>query len=349
MKTAATGSAPSCATVCAGHACTRRPALAWVAGLAVAPLLAGAQTRATLPRIGILSFDGAPSSTNPDPNQGFALGLRELGYVEGQNIVVERRYADGRPERLAALAAELVQLQVAVILAGGPAPREAARQATSTIPIVTISGVDPVREGWARSLARPGGNVTGLTVTFAELNGKLLELLKQAFPGVVRVALLLDPGAIRDVKAFVQAIEADARPLGLQIQVLEVRGAGDVDAAFSQARQHRVQAVYAITTNTIVTHRTRIAASATGDRLLSISSFPWMTQAGFLMSYGADLDDLGWRAATFVHKILQGAQPGDLPIERPAKLQLIVNLRTAAALGITIPSSLLLRADEVIR
>jgi len=349
VKTPAIRSALSCATAFAGHARTRRPALALIVGLAVAPLLAGAQTRASVPRIGILSFDGAPSSTDPGPaDQGFALGLRELGYVEGQNIVVEQRYADGRPERLAELAAELVQLKVAVILAGGPAPREAARKATSTIPIVTISGTDPVKEGWARSLARPGGNVTGLTVSFDELNAKRLELLKQAFPGVVRVALLLDPVEIGDAKAFVQAMEASARPLGLQIQVLEVRGAGDVDAAFSLARQHRAQALYVVTTNTTVTHRARIAALATGDRLLSISSFPQMAQAGFLMTYGADIEDLARRAITLMDKILKGARPGDLPIEQPAKFQLIVNLKTAKALGITIPQSLLLRADEVI-
>jgi putative tryptophan/tyrosine transport system substrate-binding protein len=307
-----------------------------------------AQVRATLPRIGILSFDRAPSATNPDPAQGFERGLRELGYVEGQNIVIERRYADGRPERLAPLAAELVQLKVDVILAGGPGPREAARQATSAIPIVTISGVDPVKEGWARSLARPGGNLTGLTVTFEELDGKRLELLKQAFPAVVRVAVLLDPVAIGDVRAFMQAMEASARPLGLQLPVLEVRDASELDTAFSLARQLRAQALYPISTNTIVTLRTRIAALSTRDKLLSIGSFPWMAQAGFLMTYGADPDDLGRRAITMMDKILKGARPGDLPIEQPTKFQLIVNLKTAKALGITIPPSLLLRADEVI-
>jgi len=202
-----------------------------------------AQVRATLPRTGILSFDSAPSGTNPSPAQGFTRGLRELGYVAGQNIVIEWRYADGRPERLAPLAAELVQLKVDVILAGGPDTREAARQATSTIPIVTISGVDPVKEGWARSLARPGGNVTGVTVTFEELDGKRLELLKQAFPAVVRVEVLLDPAAIGDVKAFMQPMEVSARRLGLQLQVLEMRDASELDAAFGLARQHRAQAL----------------------------------------------------------------------------------------------------------
>ena len=301
-----------------------------------------------MPRIGILSFDGAPSGRNPDPSRGFLIGLREHGYVEGQNILIERRYADGRADRLAVLAAELVQLKVDVILAGGPDPREAARQATSTIPIITTSGANPVREGWARSLARPGGNVTGLTVTFDELDGKRLELLKQAFPHVVRVAVLLDPVAIGDVKAFMQAMESSARPLGLQLQVMEVRGPDDIEAAFTLARKHRVQAVYAIPTNTLVTHRSRVAALAAEDKLLSISAFAWMAQAGFLMTYGADLDDLGRRAISIMDKILKGARPGDLPIEQPTKFQLIVNVKTARGLGITIPQSLLHRADEVI-
>ena len=323
-------------------------ALVMVVGLAIAPLFAGAQALASMPRIGILSFDGAPSGRNPDPSRGLLIGLREHGYVEGQNILIERRYADGRADRLAVLAAELVQMKVDVILAGGPDPREAARQATRTIPIVTTSGANPVREGWARSLARPGGNVTGLTVTFDELDGKRLELLKQAFPHVVRVAVLLDPVAIGDVKAFMQAMEPSARTLGLQLQVMEVRGPDDIEAAFTLAHKHRVQAVYAIPTNTLVTHRARVAARAAEDKLLSISGFAWMAQAGFLMTYGADLDDLGRRAISIMDKILKGARPGDLPIEQPTKFQLIVNAKTAMGLGITIPQSLLHRADEVI-
>ena len=323
-------------------------ALVMVLVLALAPLPADAQARANVPRIGILSFDGAPSGRNPDPSRGFLIGLREHGYVEGENVLIERRYADGRADRLALLAAELVQLKVDVILAGGPGPREAARQATSTIPIVTTSGADPVREGWARSLARPGGNVTGLTVTFDELDGKQLELLKQAFPHVVRVAVLFDPVAIGDAKRLTQAIETSARTLGLQLQFVEVRGPNDIEVAFTLARRNLAQAVYAIPTNTLVTHRARLASLAGEDKLLSISSFPWMAQAGFLMTYGADLDDLGRRAISMMDKILKGARPGDLPIEQPTKFKLIVNVKTARGLGLTIPQSLLLRADEVI-
>jgi putative ABC transport system substrate-binding protein len=318
-------------------------AIALLLALVMTPRLAGAQTRA--PRIGILAMGTAPTGANPDPIEGFGHALREFGYVEGQNILLERRYAEGRPDRLAALAAELVQLKVDVILAGGPAPLEAARKATATVPIVAVGGSDPIRGGWATSLARPGGNVTGLTVSFPELGPKQLELLKQALPGIVRVAVMSDiqPGADSMVE-----LQAGARRLGLQLQVLQINGQGDIDAAFLLARQHRAEAIYAIATNVVVSHRERLAKLAMNDRLSSISEFPLMAQAGFLLSYGADLDDLVRRSAVYVDKILKGARPGDLAIERPAKFQLIVNLRTAKALGIKLPQSLLLRADEVI-
>ena len=188
--------------------------LAFGAALTCNPALLRAQARAGVPRIGVLLFGTAPSGTDPDPDKGVRQGLRDLGYVEGQNILIERRYADGRPDRLAALVAELVQLKVDVIFAGGPAPREAASKATSTIPIVTVSGSDPVSEGWARSLAHPGGNVTGLTVTFPELGPKRLELLKQAFPGIVRVAVLIAPTELLDAKEVMQNMEADAPGAG---------------------------------------------------------------------------------------------------------------------------------------
>jgi putative ABC transport system substrate-binding protein len=348
-----TGSfAGACRRWLAGRPTQAWPALALALGLAAAPLPADAQARTGLPRIGILSFDAAPSGTGADLSQGWRRGLAEHGYVEGQNILVEWRYAAGRPERLAPLTAELVQLKVDVILALGPGPREAARRATRSIPIVTTSGADPVAEGWAQTLARPGGNVTGFTVTFGELTGKRLELLKQAFPDIVRVAVLLDPseaGGARGAAAVMQDMQVQTQPLGLQIQLIEVRGTNDFDAAFRLARQSHAQVLYAVATNTVVTHRARLAELALSDKLLSISEFPLMAQAGFLMTYGADLDDLARRALTLMDKILKGARPGDLPIERPTKLQLIVNLKTAAVLGITIPPSLLLRAYEVIR
>jgi putative ABC transport system substrate-binding protein len=317
-------------------------------GLALVPRFAGAQPRANMPRIGTLWFGGAPSGATPVIARGFAKGFRELGYVEGQNILIERRYADGQADRLPALAAELVQLKVDLILAGGPGPLGAARQATTTIPIVAVGGSDPVREGWAQSLAHPGGNVTGLTVTFPELASKYLELLKQALPRVVRVAVLMAPADLPDARAVRVELESGARQLGLELQVLLVKGPGDIDAAFQAARQHHAQAIYGVATNVVVTNREQIAALCARDRLPSISEFPLLARAGFLMTYGADLDDLGRRSVVYVDKILKGARPGDLAIERPTKFQLIVNLKTARAIGIQLPQSLLLRADEVI-
>ena len=215
----------------------RRAGLALMLLLGAALLPAAAQASKGPPRIGILSYFAMPTAASPDPAEaGVRQGLRELGYVEGQNIFIERRYADGRPDRLAAMAEELVRLQVDVILAGGQPPREAARKATHTIPIVTLSGSDPVREGWAQSLARPGGNVTGLTFTFPEIGAKRLELLKEASPGLSRVAMLVDPIELVDAKDVVRETEAGARRLGLQLQVLETHGQGDLDAAFELAR-----------------------------------------------------------------------------------------------------------------
>lgn len=307
---------------------------------------AGAQTHARMPRIGVLSLFPAPSGTSPDPGlAGFRQGLQELGYVERENILIELRFADGQPDRLAAQAAQLVQMNVDVLVAFAQAAREAARKATSTVPIVTVSGSDPVREGWAKTFSRPGGNITGLTVVYPELVPKCLEFLKEAFPGVVRVAMLIDPAEVVDAREVVQETEAGARRLGLQLQVIEVRGPNDFDTAFGLARQRNAQALFAVAA---VAHRARLAALALKDNLLSISEFPLMAQAGFLMSYGADIGDLSRRSVAQVDKILKGARPGDMPIERPTKFQLSINLKTARALGITVPRSILLRADEVV-
>ena len=308
-----------------------------------AAMLRAQPTSAAMPRIGVLSFGTAPSGASPDPSAGFRQGLRELGYAEGRNLVLEYRYADGRSDRLATLAAELVLLKVDVILAGGPATLQAARKATSSIPIVALGGSDPVGEGWAQSLARPGGNVTGLTVTFPELGPKRLEILGQAVPGLARVAVLLAPAELEG-----SGLEAGARALGLQVQLLEVSGPDDFEAAFKRATQGRAQGLYAISTNTIVTYRSRLAELSVSYRLPSVSDFPLLADAGFLMSYGADLDALARRAATYVDKILKGARPGDLPIERPTEFELVINLKTARALGITLPHAVLLRANRLI-
>jgi len=315
-------------------------------GVATTLSNASAQARANAPQVGILSFGPAPAGTDPDPEAGVRQGLREFGYVEGQNIFIQRRYADGNPDRLAAQVADLVRLKVDVILAGGPATLEAARNATSSIPIVTISGSDPVRAGWAESLARPGGNITGLTVTFPDLDLKRLEILKEAFPAITRVAMITE---FRPDQRFKEERDAGARRLGLELQFIEMPRESDIDQAFTVARQGRAQALIAVATNVVVSNRSRLAALAAADRMLSIGEFPLMAQAGFLLTYGADLDDLGRRSIAQIDKILKGARAGELPIERPTKFRLIVNLKTAKALGLKIPQSLLLRADEVIQ
>lgn len=325
----------------------RRAGLALMLLLGAALLPAASRAAKGTPHIGILSYFAMPSQALPDPAEaGVRQGLRELGYVEGQNIFIERRYADGRPERLAAMAEELVRLQVDVILAGGQPPREAARKATQTIPIVTLSGSDPVREGWAQSLARPGGNVTGLTFTFPEIGSKRLELLKEASPALSRVAMLVDPIELVDAQDVIRETEAGARRLGLQLQLLEVHGASDLDAAFEQARRGRAQAVLAFAA---WPHRSRVATLAASNHLLSIGEGSQEVEAGFLLGYGANLDDLVRRSVLLMGKILKGARPGELPIERPAKFDLSINLKTARAIGLTVPQSLLVRADEVVR
>ncbi len=327
----------------------RRFLLSVGAALGCRALSGWAQAPVGKPRVGLMFFGSNPSSAEPESERGYVLGLREWGYVPGQNIVIERRYANGQPERLAAQAAELVQMKVDVILASGPAPREAASRATRAVPIVAVGGSDPVQEGWAVSLAHPGGNQTGLTVTMPELGAKHLELLKSAFPQTQRIAMLFAPNDLLNAHDMVRVLGVDAQRLGLSVQALEIRRPADIDAAFSLARQHKAQACYAIATNLVVTNRSRIAALAIQDRLPSISEFPWMAQAGFLMAYGADLEDLQRRSIGHLDKILKGARAGDLPIERPTKLQLTVNLATARQLGIVVPQSLLLRADEVIQ
>jgi putative ABC transport system substrate-binding protein len=294
----------------------------------------------------MLSFFAAPTAADSDPNEAaFRLALREAGFSEGQNVVIERRFADGHHDRLVAMAADLVRLKVDVILAPGQPSREAARKATATIPIVTLSGSDPVREGWAASLARPGGNVTGTTFTFPELGPKRLELLKEAMPALRRIAVLIDPIEVVDRVDVLRETEAGARRLGLLMQVIEIHGGKDLEAAFARARRGNAQAVVPIA---MWSHRDQVAALAARERLAAIGEGPHEAQAGLLLGYGADLDDLVRRSALQMARILKGARAGDLPIERPTKFRLALNLRTARAIGATLPQSLLLRADEVI-
>ncbi|HEY3194755.1 MAG TPA: ABC transporter substrate-binding protein [Candidatus Dormibacteraeota bacterium] len=319
-------------------------------GLLGAPLAAEAQQAAKIARIGYLAFNLAAG--DPRIREAFLQGLRDLGYVEGRNLLIEYRDAAGKTERFPALAAELVALKVDVIVAGGGTLAAlAAKQATTTLPIVFAAVGNPVAEGLVTSLARPGGNVTGLSLVQQELVGKSLELLKQAVPEVSRVALLLKPDAMPDraKKDRLNAADVAARALGVRLQVVEARGPEDFDRAFSDMTRARAGALAVLATPVFDNERRRLVDLAAKNRLPTVYSYRSYVEAGGLMSYGPDLADSFRRAATYVDKILKGAKPGDLPVEQPTKFELVINLKTAKALGLTIPQSLLERADEVIQ
>src|SRR5213594_1479201 len=296
-------------------------------------------------RIGLLS-QGSPTS-GQHIREAFRQGLREVGYVDGQNIVIEYRYAEGKAERLPDLAAELLRLKVDVIVAGGtPAPL-AAKRATRTIPIVMAAAGDPVGTGLVASLAQPGGNVTGLSNFSAELTGKRLQLLKEVVPGVSRVAVLWN--AANPVAALLmRETEAAARTLGVQVQSLEVRGLDDFENALPAAISGGAGALFVIDDPLVFSSRMRIADFAARNRLPATAFYKEFAKAGGLMAYGPNLTDQFRRAAIYVDKILKGAKPADLPVEQPTKFELVINLKTAKALGLTIPQSVLLRADQVI-
>ena len=322
----------------------RRAALALAGALALG--VHAAEPPARVVTIGLLGLFAPPQAGQRDPLEiGFMQGLRELGYVEGRTLVVERRWADGSSERLAAMAAELARMKLDLIIAAGQPAREAARRATSTIPILTLSGSDPVREGWAQSLARPGGNVTGLTFTLPELGPKRLELLKEAAPTVGRVVVLIDPIEVVDAVDVIRETKEGAGRLGIQLQVVEARGADGLAPAFAAVRRHRSQAVFPIA---MYAHRERVAELATRDRLLTVGESIAEARAGYLLAYGVDVDDIVRRGVAKIDKILRGERASEVPIERPAKFRLSVNQKTARAIGVTVPKSLLQRADEVI-
>jgi putative ABC transport system substrate-binding protein len=312
------------------------------------PGTAGVQPAAKVARIGYLSVNLAASP--PQQHEAFRQGLRDLGYVEGRNVVIEYRDAEGKPERLPALAAELVALKVDVIVAGSTPNALAAKQATRTLPIVFIGSGDPVTDGLVTSLARPGGNVTGLSSLTPERLGKCLELLTQAVPGVSRVAVLWQPGAIgeRTEKDTLKGAEVAARALGVRLQFVEARGPADIDRAFSDMTRARAGALTVWTTAMFVTERRGLVALAAKNRLPAVYTLREFVDAGGLMSYGHSQADLNRRAATYVDKILKGAKPADLPVEQPTKFDLVINLKTAKALGLTIPPALLARADHVV-
>ncbi len=317
-------------------------------GLFATPFAAEAQQAAKVARIGYLSTTLAGS---PLLREAFHQGLRELGYVEGSNVVIENRAAEGKLERFPALAAELVALKVDVIVVGNTLAALAAKQATRTLPIVFANASDPVTEGLVASLARPGGNVTGLSNLAPGLVGKRLELLKQTVPGVSRVAVLWQPGGSGGSmdKDMLTEAEVAGRALGVRLQFVEARGPEDFDRAFSDMTGARAGALTVLPIVMFFQERRRLVDLATKNRLPAVYPHREFVDAGGLMTYGPNLADLFRRAATYVDKILKGTKPADLPVEQPTKFELVVNLKTAKALGLTIPQSVLGRADEVIQ
>jgi putative tryptophan/tyrosine transport system substrate-binding protein len=316
------------------------------ASLLAAPLAADAQQAGMVPRIGWL---GATSpSDRPPLLDAFRQGLRELGWVEGQNIVIDYRYAEGRVDRLPDLAADLVRLKVDLIASLGTQGVTAAKNATETIPIVMIAVRDPVDTGLIASLARPGGNVTGVSgYAGLETVAKQLALLNETVPEIRRVAILSNPGNAYHQLA-IRELNVAARSSGVQLQLLEARGPNDFDGAFAAMAKERVGALLVVSDVIFNNHRTRLADLAARSRLPAAYGVRESVEAGGLMSYGPSFLDLFRRSATFVDKILKGAKPADLPVEQPVKFELVINLRTAKALGLEVPLHLQQRADEVI-
>jgi putative ABC transport system substrate-binding protein len=311
--------------------------------LTLAPLAAEAQGSGRTPRIGLL-FTGSPPLRSVE---AFRAGLRDLGYVEGRSIILEYRLApEGRTDQLPDLAADLVRVGIDVIVAQATAHALAARRATSSIPIVFGAVSDPLGSGLVASLARPGANLTGLSLQAPDVARKLMELLKEALPNASRVAALGDPSGSVHSRS---EVEAAAKLLRIDLQLLDVREPRDLDSAFQAAKLARVEAVITIPSAFFATHRVRVADLALKSRLPAVSIETGFAEAGGLMSYGPNIPDSHRRAATYVDKIIKGAKPADLPVEQPTKFELVINMKTAKALGLTIPQSILLRADQVIQ
>ena len=315
------------------------------AGLLVVPLAAEAQQAQRVPKIGVLTMSVASSMA---AFEGFRQGLRDHGYVEGQNIVLELRFAQGRPERLAAMATELVQMKVDIIVTESTLAAQAAKHASETIPIVMAVTGDPVGAGLVASLARPGGSVTGLSVLAHELSGKRLQLLKEVTPKATRVAVIWN-AAYPSAAGYLAETRAAARSMGLELQSFEVRSPSDLDVAFEAVAAARPNALITLPDGMLLANRARIVELTTKSRLPALFPDREFAEAGGLLAYGPSLAANFRGAATYVDKILKGAAPGDLPIEQPSRFELVINLKTAKALGLTIPQSLLLRADEVIQ
>jgi len=330
----------------------RREFIAGIAAaLFTAPDAAEAQPAEKVYRIGYLSIGTAPGTPGSytRPLDGFRKQLRELGWVEGRNLAIEYRFADGRVDRLPGLAEELVRLKVDIIVALPTPSALAAKKATSTIPIVGTSLTEPVAVGLVPSLARPGGNLTGVSYAFGtEIFGKQLELLRDVVPKVRRVGVIGDPGSSPAYPHMLDAVKSAGESLGLELQIIEVREASEFQGAFTALAKERAGALLVMGNPLFFLHRTRLADLAAKHRLPSMSTQEQWVDAGGLMSYGPNFVDISRRGAVYVDRILKGAKPGDLPIEQPTNLSLVLNLKTAKKLGLTIPPSLLQRADQVI-
>ena len=318
----------------------RRAFISGALGLLVASLATEAQQLPKVPRIGVLE-------ANPGFDNAFYEGLRQLGYVDGKDITIEWRWAHASAERFPELAADLVRLKVDVIVATNNAAAAAAQKATKTIPIVMVLVTDPVRLGFVTSLARPGGNITGLTIQTPELAGKRLQLLIEAVPHLRRVAILWDPTE-PGRRELVKETEDTAPRSGLHLQTFAVRSPGEIGSTFTAMTKERVGAVLVYGSSMLYAHRATIAELATRNRLLTMCPGPEWMEAGFVMSYSASLNDMYRRAPYFVDRILKGTKPADLPVEQPSKFGLMISARSARGLGLTIPPSLLGRADRVI-
>jgi putative tryptophan/tyrosine transport system substrate-binding protein len=304
-----------------------------------------AQQTKKVPRIGFLATN---SSTGENNLRALRQGLRELGYIEGKNFTVEYRSGEGKLDQLAALAAELVRLKVDVIVTQGTPAAVAAKSATKTLPIIISGGTDPVATGLVPSLARPGGNITGVTIMNEELVGKQLELLKETIPKVSRLGVLWNSANPGSAVAFKQTRSA-AQELSLSLQSLDVQSVNDLQGAFDAVTKNGVNGLVLLPTVPITNHVALVADLAVKNRLPSIYDRSDFVEAGGLMSYGANVSDVAHRAANYVDKVLKGANPGELPVERPTKFELVINLKTAKQIGVTIPQSVLFRADKAIK
>jgi putative ABC transport system substrate-binding protein len=329
----------------------RRAFVAGGVALLAAPRGGEAQQAAKVARLGYLGTGSLESPEIQANLNAFRQGLSDLGYVEGPGIHIEYRTADGKLEQLAALATELVRLKVDIIVAAATPAARAAQQATTTIPVVAVAMGDPVRDGLVASLARPGANITGSTFLGPELVPKRLEILKEAIPKISRAAALWHPGAFseRTTQDMLKETERVARALGVHLQLVEARRADEFDRAFTAMTNARADALVTFPSPMLYSERRRLVGLAAKHRLPSMFNAREFVELGGLMAYGASIADLNRRAAIYIDKILKGAKPADLPVEQPTKFELVINLKTAKALGLTIPQSLLLRADEVIQ